>query len=330
MGVAGEPKSVLFLSADLIGSTRFKQSENGWQKLFLTFYRNLPQYIAEETRKFPQEGHSEFRLWKAIGDELIFEVAVINEVQVSRAVRVWLSALTRYESEVLDKDNLALKGGAFIATFPGPDSESTIPRIPDIEDSDKDVVVLNDEALTGLRDNSKFLYDYFGPSIDTGFRVYGSASRRYFPMTIEVAWAMAHAAQTAKNNKAGEDLHNVDDFKFLHATSLKGVWGERPYPLFAIDREKDDKLHVALQVLDGTLPTASEIIDVCHACSESSDWLFRIYLPQSTNLAFQEIPKDAMQDLRDYATSADGAESEPGYTGQNPLAQNPPLGSISD
>ncbi len=149
-------------------------------------------------------------------------------------------------------------------------------------------------------------------------------------MTIEVAWAMAHAAQTAKSNKRGEDLHTVDDFKFLEASSLKGVWNERPYPLFTIDRETDDKLHVALKALDGESPSAAEIIDVCHACSESDKWVFRIYLPDAVNQSFQKVPNDAMQELRNAATSTEGAESVPGDDGLNQLHADPPLGSISD
>ncbi len=115
----------------------------------------------------------------------MFEVDITSENDVSRAVRVWLLAMSMYEEQVLAEAGLALKGGAFIATFPGPDSESTIPRKPDYEDSDGAVVLLNQQALTGQRAYTKYLYDYFGPSIDTGFRVFGLSSRRYFTMSIE-------------------------------------------------------------------------------------------------------------------------------------------------
>ena len=137
------------MSCDLVGSTHFKQTVPGWQKVFLSFYREFTQFIATANREV--EGDStEFTLWKAVGDELIYEVEVSDERQVGRAVRVWLLAMSQYEEQVLKMENgssLSLKGGAFIATFPGPDSESTIPRDPQFERSDGAVVLLNEAAL---------------------------------------------------------------------------------------------------------------------------------------------------------------------------------------
>lgn len=57
-----------------------------------------------------------------------------------------------------------------MAIFPGPDSESTISRSPQSEDSDVSVVVRNDQALkNNQRAYSRYHYDYFGPGIDTEF-----------------------------------------------------------------------------------------------------------------------------------------------------------------
>ena len=192
-----------------MGSTQFKQRTDGWQKVFLSFYREFPQFVATASRAAEDGDGAQFRLWKAVGDELIFEVIVQSEKDVGLAVRVWLDAMEKYELEVLHKSGLALKGGAFIATFPGPDSESTIPRTPDIEDSDNPVVVLNEKALTGHRAYTKYLYDYFGPSIDTGFRVFSLSTQRFFTLSVEVAWAMAAAAHDASGVMAGDQTHHV-------------------------------------------------------------------------------------------------------------------------
>src|SRR5581483_5568883 len=141
-----DPRSLLFLSCDIVGSTAFKQQEGTlWQKTFLSFYREFPQMLGELTSNANYEPG--FTLWKPIGDELIFTTLVRSERDIYAAVRIWLSALADYEKNVFNDVPLATKGGAFVATFPGPDSESSIPRNPLSETSDKGVVELNDEAL---------------------------------------------------------------------------------------------------------------------------------------------------------------------------------------
>lgn len=326
---ASTAKSKLFISCDLVGSTNFKQTQAGWQKVFLSFYWEFPQFVNAADREQAQHdgGQTDFHLWKAVGDELIFEVDVRDEAAVSRAVRVWLKALDRYEKEVLAEPKMALKGGAFIATFPGPDSESTIPRRPVYGASDQPVVYLNQDALTGTRAPSKYLYDYFGPSIDTGFRVIGRAERRYFTLSVEVAWAMGLAAHHAKGSKNDEKTHTVEDFVFHGQHVLKGVWRAREYPIFAIDRECADPVNMAVSKMHGSAVEASHVIDVCHACAADTQWPFRLYLPDSTNDSFREVPDDAMSELLNSETPLDGAESADASGGAGALeTAGAPLG----
>lgn len=294
-------KSILFLSADLVGSTSYKQQTSaGWQKIFLSFYREFPQAVKDANRRHAAStGHRvEFELWKAIGDELIFRVDVRQESDVSAAVRVWLEALAAYEQGSLEEVPLALKGGAFIATFPGPDSESSIPKSPETETSDASVVALNDIALKGRRNNTKYLFDYFGPSIDTGFRVIGLATQRYFTMSIEVAWAIAHAASANDLQHSNSTPHHVRDVVFQGRQSMKGVWRGQEYPLFAIDRDHASPFNRALAKLVTAELDAQKIAHVCEACSESDGWPSKLYLPDSRNDRFCVIPEDAMEQLR--------------------------------
>jgi hypothetical protein len=309
-----------------VGSTSFKQKTRGWQKIFLSFYRELPQMIAEANREIDAANESAFHLWKAVGDELVFEVDITSEIDVSRAVRVWLRAMSMYEEQVLSEAGLALKGGAFVATFPGPDSESTIPRKPENEDSDGAVVLLNKQALSGQRAYRKYLYDYFGPSIDTGFRLFGLSSQRHFTLSVETAWAIAGAAQAADIRKDGQGIHYVSDFVYHGSHTLKGVWNGREYPVFAIDRESGDPIHEALAKLGGGPITSQNVIDVCHACASDESWPFALYLPDSTNGAFTAVPEDAMADLYESETSMEGAETEPENGEGSGLEATPPLG----
>lgn len=329
-----QSKSVLFVSADLVGSTGYKQRVPGWQKIFLSFYREFPQYVQSarnSASSISSADRLKFNLWKAIGDELIFEIQVHDENEVSAAVRIWLEALHDYEKEVLADANLSLKGGAFIATFPGPDSESTIPRQPESETSDEAVVLLNAKALKGTRAYKKYLYDYFGPSIDTGFRIINHASQRFFTLTVEVAWTIASAAHTA--NAAPETdkkVHHVEDFTFQGLFSLKGVWSGREYPIFAIDRQFDDPLNKAVKHLASNGIDPGVVLNVCSACHQDDGWKGAIYLPESNSDHFKITPKDAMRELMESESTHDGAESAPSDAVDpnvgSPLPSNAPLG----
>lgn len=321
-------KSVLFLSADLVGSTSYKQQGKGWQKIFLSFYREFPQALADASRDYEKQ-HSEtvdFDLWKAIGDELIFKVEVRKEADVSTAIRIWLQAVGTYENDSLAEVKLALKGGAFIATFPGPDSESSIPRSPATEVSDESVVFLNDKALSGNRAHTKYLYDYFGPSVDTGFRVAALATHRFFTMTIEVVWALASIAHAQETTPGEASPHQVRDVVFRGRVPLKGVWRGQDYPVFAIDREILSPLNQALKQLNGGGISAQSITHVCKACSDSAGWPSRLYLPEASHEPFRQEPVDAMQELRENEAKITVDASPLGSDDGESLQENAPLG----
>lgn len=292
--------SKLFVSCDLTGATAFKQrEEDGWQKVFLSFYREFPQMVFESQKDCQTTG-LQFRLWKAIGDELVFEVDVACEKDVYQGVRTWLHALDRYERESLAEFKLTLKGGSFIATFPGPDSRSSIPRHPESEQSDESVVLLNDKALA-VEDHSKYLYDYYGPSIDTGFRVINKSVDRHFTMSVEVAWCVAH---TEVANGRGDE-EGPQDLVFLGQHELKGVWSSRPYPVFAIDRHATDGVNRAIAKLDSSGLDPNLVTRACMACFRDESWPFGLYLPDSDTEDLQTVPKDAMAELRTHAENSD-------------------------
>src|SRR5579859_7691307 len=93
------PRSLLFLSCDLTGSTQYKQAQivsstrsgeqhgSPWQKVFLQFYWEFPQAIA--TALVDNDSALKFDLWKAVGDELIFTCEVRAEDDVYDAIRIF-------------------------------------------------------------------------------------------------------------------------------------------------------------------------------------------------------------------------------------------------
>ncbi|MFT9573349.1 hypothetical protein ACM0BF_14345 [Mycobacteroides abscessus subsp. abscessus] len=322
------PVSKLFLSCDLTGSTAFKQRPNPdpktpWQKVFLQFYREFPQQVYKQQTAlgFTALG---FKIWKAVGDELIFTCDVKSEVDVHQAIEVWIATLRAFKCDNLDgHPQLGVKGGAFIGTFPAPDYESTIPLEPDIEVSDKDVVLLNRKALSGRRATTKYLYDYFGPSIDTGFRVLSKCSDRYMTLSLEVAYALAVLQETPTRDGT---QYEHPDLMLLDSIELKGVWGGRDYPLFCIDLAHDDEVNKAFRDFQYRV-TTQQIRKLCQACYESDGWPFCIYLPDAQSDHFGSTKDDLLGEYlktatTEYSGMEEQAEDAPDASG---LRENPPL-----
>ena len=295
--------SQLFLSCDLTGSTNFKQRRDlaePWQKVFLQFYREFPQRVAM-TQVALETQNLDFALWKPVGDELIYSCPVSSETDVYRAVRTWTKAMLDYEKFHLDDTQMGTKGGAFIATFPGPDSRSSVPRRPDQEESDDDVINLNRQAHKRYAP-SKYLYDYFGPSIDTGFRVLSRCTPRHFTLSVEVALAMLGVVLAPGS---GHDAEMVQDFLLLEFVELKGVWGGKRYPIVAIDTRHDDPVNRAYAKFEQR-GQPSDILALCEACYRTDNWPSKLYLPGSGNKLLATPPEDPLSGH--VATTSVGAE----------------------
>lgn len=313
-------ESLLFLSCDLVGSTHHKQKlATRWQITFLVFYRGFPQALAQVAQE--QGCPLTFTLWKAFGDELVFTCHVRHEQDVTRAVYVWLAAMARYEADTLQDEDMRTKGGAFIATFPGPDSRVSIPLNPLTEISDKGVVELNDDAIAFF-DPSRYLYDYLGPSFDTGFRVVSECGPRYFTMSVEAAWAYGQGTRFVAEP-------GMPELKYLGERKLKGVWNGRPYPLIGLDRSRTnpvDRVNEALTLLGRSLGDPASIDSLCEACAGTEGWPTAIYLPDSKYPQFRHRPEDSLAGLR--TNAMDGAETLPPKERETRLAilrKNAPL-----
>lgn len=289
---------MVFLSCDLTGSTNFKQRQDlsePWQKVFLQFYREFPQRVAM-TQVALGTTDLGFELWKPVGDELFYSCIVRSEEDVYRAVRTWLTAMRDYETKSLDDTDMGTKGGAFIATFPGPDSRASVPRRPGSEVSDDDVIRLNQQALSA-QDNDAYVYDYFGPSIDTGFRVIGKCNPRFFTLSVEVALAMLGRRVTPGTEPK--------DFLLLDFVELKGVWKNQRYPIIAIDTEHENPVNQAYSKFERR-GSIEELHDLCKACYHSEGWPSKLYLPDAGIPDYHEPPESPLADY--IPTSAEGAE----------------------
>lgn len=325
----GDAVSQIFLSCDLTGSTDFKQrtksgTSEPWQKVFLQFYREFPQRVAT-TQVALGTTDLAFELWKPIGDELIYTCVVRSEADIYHAVRTWIQAMKDYESESLDDTSMGTKGGAFIATFPGPDSRSSVPRDPKLEKSDADVVEMNQKAHR-RPSHTKYLYDYFGPSIDTGFRVLSKCNSRFFTLSVEVAFAMSCLYLTPSIDQPN---YLIEDLVLLDSTVLKGVWGGREYPVLAIDTEHREPVNRAYSAFEHRAGP-QEIHGLCQACYVSDGWPSRLYLPSGTNDHFKSVPVDALEGYVPSVSPMGAEEAPEDFTDAGELVADPPLGPSAD
>jgi hypothetical protein len=315
--------SILFLSCDLQNSTQFKQkSEGGWIATFLAFYSEFPSRLANKiTDSYPVLG-DRLSLWKAIGDELIFSVRIQSEQECSDAIDAWIATMLEFEIQhLLGKTPMTLKGGAFLATVPAPDRRVAIPRTVQISDggSQIDVEETNEATLNSADATGdfaiNFAMDFVGPSIDTGFRVLKFAARSYFVLTVEVAHLLFKHYNDDKT-KRGRAAY------LLGTHSLKGVWGGRPYPVFAIARPLEaatPEQLLAKAFGDGDNPglvtdeyphrTPSEVLAAIEAYRSADAWQGAVHAPDAHEPDFKK--HQAVIDVRQYLDDLNDTSEDP-------------------
>jgi len=293
--------SILFLSCDLQNSTQFKQkSEGGWVATFLAFYSEFPSYLANRIADSYPSLQDRLSLWKAVGDELIFSIRIDSEKECSDAIDAWMDTMLEFEQQhLLQKTPMTLKGGAFLATVPTPDRRVAIPRIIQLSDggSQIDVQQINEATLNSAEENGdfalNFAMDFIGPSIDTGFRVLKFAARGYFVLTLEVAHLLFKHYNDDKTKR-----HRRAYFLGTHA--LKGVWGGRPYPIFAVERPLEaetpeqvlarafaEKGGPGLVTDEYPHRTPSEVLEAIEAYRSADGWQGAVHAPNAHDPDFR-------------------------------------------
>jgi len=139
-----------FASADLVGSTAYKQSKSGstqeWARTFKEFFRSFPETVAAAYSRVPDKCpkcNERLLPWKFSGDEILFNAQLLNHHEVLSHLAAFKSAVREFPIEWEKKGvPLKLKATAWVAGFPVNNTELQI----------------DGGAL-----------DFIGPSIDLGF-----------------------------------------------------------------------------------------------------------------------------------------------------------------
>jgi hypothetical protein len=259
-----KPSLKMFLSVDLIGSTKLKHDEDAlkplgvsdnsldrigakWFNYLIDFYSLFEEYFSTEWRSaFSQDGFAKESwkteeapaLWKVNGDELIYVLNISHPGQIVVALHSWRRALHKYRVR-LQKRQAALdvKATAWMAGFPIGNHE--VAFWGDLSNSDLDEIDhsgkfgqyyrLNEwYKAKSASEKSDYVKDYIGPSVDTGFRLASFASSRKFPISIEIAYFLTKFP-------FDRDLESQMSLYYHGRESMKGVLSGVPYPVFWLD-----------------------------------------------------------------------------------------------
>lgn len=160
----------LFLSVDQEDSTRHKQQWDGigWRMALADFVEDFPQGFRAQHSDLPRPGRTapEIRIWRILGDEIVFRLEVTEHCEVAEALQAFVAALAHWNTpKNPERHRLQVKGTAWVAGFP----------------------VANAIAPIGNGD-----FDFLGPQMDAGFRVTKLSTPTRMAISVELAWLLAH------------------------------------------------------------------------------------------------------------------------------------------
>lgn len=199
---------VMFLSADVVGSTAFKASTVGpdgqalWLQAFETLFRELPlifigklaAYFFDED-DLPQSG-----VWKVMGDEVVFIALPETLGHAQRVAAAFCDTVASYDERIAARWPLRIRGCCWGAEIGGRNRAIEIPEM--FGGSDRPYL------------------DFLGPDVDIGFRLSGHSRPGELILSPNLAEAFA-----------GEHDQRELRFHFIGEAPLKGVCGGQPFPL---------------------------------------------------------------------------------------------------
>lgn len=297
----------LFTSADLVGSTAYKQSKSAspaeWAATFKGFFNEYPAAVSDGYAAVPERcPRCEQKLapWKFSGDEILFHVEVNDHTELVTHLAAFKHAVKNFPARWTEKQiPLQLKATAWLAGFPVNNTELEIP------------------SSTGNT------LDFIGPAIDLGFRITKFANPRRFVLSADLALVVLDAIHRTECESRQFQIH-------LHGReSLKGVIGNEPYPIIWLDmRDGDSDLE---EELLGIKPVhlPDKLVSYLRDFLERTPTLMRPFIEGDRDSRYSKIPEN-MSDLR---AQMQAEETDRGYSvptgeeseGQKPLSIKEPL-----
>lgn len=241
----------LFLSVDLTGSTAFKHKNHNpleWIKVFQRFYKTFPsnvkfKYVSLcDTTPYldPTEvADGAPKLWKTIGDEIIFTCRVTSLCHLSCAFRAFIETLNEFGNEIKNNyPDLNTKGNAWVASFPTPNVSLKPLRMERKQGEAPGDALTGDNEITSEEmekevDETPHLFDFLGKGIDAGFRISKNSEINKLTASPGLAILLCEAAESQITTGFTSNIR-LDEMQ-----SFKGVANGFPYPVLTIDTFRD-------------------------------------------------------------------------------------------
>ncbi len=213
------PQVHLFFSFDIVNSTAYKAMTTNWPIIIKNLLDEIQLGVSRAYGTI-----SPSKLWRVIGDEIIFDLAVHSEEVLCEAVSEIF--------EVTQKISMSLKSGKFFDTLPyhslstseiiflkntnnlSVKTTAWLAAINEKADSPYDNIIV--QYYTNFP--NQIITEYLGKDIDAGFRLKNYTQDRRLCISLELAYYIT------KHGKC-DNLHIMDYAR------LKGVWKDCLYPV---------------------------------------------------------------------------------------------------
>lgn len=221
-----ESTTYLFISYDLVNSTKFKTKSPKWPMVVSHFY----ELALTTTKSIPKN-----YLWKYAGDEVLFFKTILDvqdlEEAISRFYEGSLEVTNQLQhglyGEEVKKAKLSVKATAWLASavkIPSASIHETYGNFNGLGD-EKNNIIIQTHNSKGDKVN-----DFLGHDIDTGFRVSKFSKYRVMSVSAELARVMVHICSGCTKDK----------LRLVGYEKLKGIWDERRYPVIWYSNFWDD------------------------------------------------------------------------------------------
>lgn len=194
----------LFVSFDLFNSTAFKYKYKNWFKLYCDILQSIEKNVTKNG----------FTLWKAIGDELVF-----NKTLSVKNIKNDIEKINKLMAELL-KD--IYENGKSKELFPDIKQLSIKTAMWIIHTENSCIESTDYELKINDRD------DYLGKEMDTGFRMSSYALRSKTVLSASIVFLLC------KYNK--EVLNRI---RIIGYNKMKGIWDNYEYPICVYFRNRN-------------------------------------------------------------------------------------------
>jgi class 3 adenylate cyclase len=198
---------VMFMSADVVGSTSYKvqaqRDRSDWLEAFASLFRELPLVFMGQvaTAFIEHDDVPESGVWKVMGDEVIL-LALPTSVEMAEGLTAaFCNTVRQCDARISARWPLNLRGTCWAASVGQRNRRIEIPE------------------MFGGRDGSPYV-DFLGPDVDTGFRLSAHSGHGEVIVSPNLLESLA---------RQGDGT-----LRFHHAGSatLKGVIQGQPFPLW--------------------------------------------------------------------------------------------------